>query len=593
MVIFSNPIIKREFSSASRSLKANFLLWTYLILLSSVLLLLWPGGGIQSVASASGRTLFSLFFSTNLTLLILLVPAFSASSITFERENNTFASLFTTLLSPMEIMWGKLIASISILVFLVLFSLPISSTCALTGGISLNFMVKVNILILAAAVSYGLVGLACSAMCSKSTTAIIMNYVLIMVFAGVTWFPSALLSNLLPGLKGILQIIRSFSPYDALFYLLYPESYRMSTTTSAASTMDPFMVFLIFSGALSVLAFLIFSKKLFSQGSKKSQVADQLYTDKKKTIKRKLNWPFYLIDPLKRKKNIKRFSNPVFVAEMRSKLFANPKFVMRVISTIFILSLTILVLVATQYARTFSADTVRMVAIVFQIGVVAMMAPSVSSGLITDEITSGTLTALRLTPLTPVKVVAGKLKATFFYALIFIISSFFVIFAMAYLENQNCFPDDISIFSPAFWTEVSKRSQEAGWYEEVWNTYRRIVIWIVILLLSTVTFLTGGLFSSAYSRTTGVATAIGYSIVAVICLVSFAPIVLGAKLAHNISFYILSINPIAAAMQITSGTMFQSYQALWQANIIALSCLIAFFLSASIGRAWYLFNKMD
>ena len=593
MVIFSNPIIKREFSSSSRSLKANFLLCTYLLLLSSVLMLLWPGGGIHSVASASGRNLFALFFSTNLTLLILLVPAFSASSITFERENNTFASLFTTLLTPFEIMWGKLIASISILIFLVLFSLPISSTCALTGGISINFMAKVTALLLAAAISYGLVGLACSSMCSKSTTAIIMNYVIIMVCAGVTWFPSVLLSNLIPQFKGALQIIRSFSPYDALFFLLYPESYRMSTTTTASTTISPFIIFLIFSGTLSIFAFIIFSRKLFSQGSKKSTVADKLYTDKKQTIKRKLSWPFYLIDPLKRKKNIKRWSNPIFVAEMRSKLFAHPKFVMRVISTIFIMSLTILVLVATQYARTFSADTVRMVAIVFQIGVVAMMAPSVSSGLITDEITSGTLTALRLTPLTPLKVVAGKLKATFFYALIFIVSSFFVIFAMAYLENQNVFPEDGSIFSGEFWSQVVTRSKEEGWYLEVWNTYRRIVIWIIILLLSTITFLTGGLFASAYSRTTGVATAVGYSIVAVICLVSFAPIVLGAKLAHNISFVILSINPIAAAVQITSGNAFQSFQGLWQYNILALCCLTIFFLSASTARTWYLFHKMD
>lgn len=595
MAIFSNPIIKREFCSSSRSLKANFLLWSYLLLLSSVLLLLWPGGGIHSVASASGRNLFALFFSTNLTLLILLVPAFSASSITFERENNTFASLFTTLLSPFEIMWGKLIASISILIFLVLFSLPISSTCALTGGISMIFMIKVNVLLLAAAVSYGLVGLACSALCARSNTAIIMNYVLIMLFAGVTWFPSVLLGNLLSNFKGILQIIRSFSPYDALFFLLYPESYRMSTTTTASTTINPFVVFLIFSGVLSVVAFIIFSRNLFSQGSKKSTVSDHLYSDEdsKKTIKRKLSWPFYLIDPLKRKKNIKKWSNPVFVAEMRSKLFANPKFVLRIIATIFIMSLTILVLVATQYAKTFSADTVRMVAIVFQIGVVAMLAPSVSSGLITDEITTGTFTALRLTQLTPVKVVGGKLKATFFYALIFIISSFFIIFAMAYLENQNVFPEDGSFFSGEYWGEIIKRSKVDGWYAEVWNTYRRIVIWIVILLLSTITFLTGGLFASSFSKTTGVATAIGYSIVAIICLVSFAPIVLGAKLAHGISLFILAINPIAAAVQITSGNAFQAYQGLWKYNILALCILTTFFLVASTARTWYLFHKMD
>jgi hypothetical protein len=164
---------------------------------------------------------------------------------------------------------------------------------------------------------------------------------------------------------------------------------------------------------------------------------------------------------------------------------------------------------------------------------------------------------------------------------------------MAYLENQNVFPEDGSIFSGLWWGEVIKRSHVDGWYGEVWTTYRRIIIWIFILLLSTITFLTGGLFASAYSRTTGVATAIAYSIVAVICLVSFAPIVLGAKLAHGISFCILSMNPIAAAVQITSGNAFQSYQSLWKYNIMALCILIAFFLISSIARTWYLFHKMD
>ncbi len=593
MVIIGNPIIRREFCSATRSFKANFLLAAYLVLLSSALLLLWPTGGIHSVASASGRNLFALFFSINLTLLILLVPAFAASSITFERENNTFDNLLVTLLSSTEIMSGKLIASILMLVFLILFSLPVSAACALTGGISMEFMVKVNLLLLTAAVSYGLVGLACSAICLKSTNAIIMNYVMIMFFSGVTWFPSVLLGNIIPGSKGLLQIIRSFSPYDALFFLLYPESYRMSTATAAAATTNPFMVYLIFSAALSCLAFLVFSRKIFNPGLRKSVVIDQKYSDAKQTIKRRMKWPFYLIDPLKRKKNIGQLSNPVFVAEMRSKLFTNPKFIMRLVSTIFILSLTILVLVATQYEDTFSADMVRVVAIVFQIGVVAMLAPSVSSGLITDEITSGTLVALRLTPITPVKVVAGKLKATFFYAMIFIVSSFFVIFAMAYLESQNVFPDDISMFSGEFWSELATRSKEPGWLGEVWNTYRRIAIWIVILLLSTVTFLTGGLFASSFCRKTGIATAVAYSIVGVICLVSFAPIVLGAKLAKGASSLILSINPVAAAIQITSGTAFPDYPNLWKHNILALSILIAIFLVASVARAWHLFNRMD
>jgi hypothetical protein len=280
-------------------------------------------------------------------------------------------------------------------------------------------MLKVTSVIIAAAVSYGILGLACSAVSSKTSSALILNYLLIMLFAGVSWLPGVLLSDLI-GFQSILQALRNLSPYDALFYLLYPETYRMSVKILPAS---PYAMYMLFSCAISVISFIIFRIKILKPASKKAKT-QELYTEKKKAVKRKLTWPFYLIDPLKRKKNIGRFSNPVFIAEMRSKLFANPQVEVRIVSAIFILSLAILFLVATQYAVNFTSDIVNLVAIVFQIGVVAMLAPSVSSGLITDEITSGTLTALRMTPVSPVKMVAGKLKATFFYASIFIISSF-------------------------------------------------------------------------------------------------------------------------------------------------------------------------
>ena len=587
-MLLNNPIFKREFNTAIRSFKTVFLLVSYLLILAALLLLLWPGGGIHSVASADGKKLFTIFFSINMALIILLVPAFSATSITFEKENHTYPALFTTLMTPLEIMSGKLTASISVMILFIIFSLPISSLCALTGGISIVFMFKVTSVLLLTTFSYGVIGLACSSLCSKSSTAIIMNYVIIMIFAGVSWLPDILLGDL-TGCRNILQAIRSFSPFDTLFFLIYPEHYVITSGTSAVTgVLNPYAVFTIFSIIISVIALVVFNRNILRPCLDKGDSLE-IYTDSSKSIKRKLSWPFYLIDPLKRKKNIGRFANPVFVAEMRSKLFANPKFIVRTVSIIFILSMTILVLVATQYAVNFDTDMVNMVSIVFQIGVVAMLAPSVSSGLITDEITSGTLTAMRMTPLSPLQMVIGKLKATFFYALVFIVSSFFIIFAMAYLINQTVFPEDSFIFSVDWWHEAAKLAAQKGWLNEVWNTYWRIVTWTGILLLSTVTFLTGGLFASSISKKTSVATALSYSITATICLVSLFPVVIGDKLSYEASRAILSVNPIISAIQIT-GAAFHEYPDLWKSNIAVLLSLSGLFLIGATISTWHLFT---
>jgi hypothetical protein len=362
-------------------------------------------------------------------------------------------------------------------------------------------------------------------------------------------------------------------------------------TISRGNSITPYGIFIGFSVVFSILSFVLFARGITRPVVKPKVLKGDFYTGTRQAIKRKLTWPFYLIDPLKRKKTIGNWSNPVFVAEMRSKLFANPKFVLRLVSAIFIISLVILTLVSWQYSSMLKADTVRIVAIIFQICVVALLAPGVSSGLITEEITSGTFLMLRMTPTKPYTVILGKLKATFFYALIFIVSSFFVIFAMAYLEQQTVFPDG-SVLSASWWSEVIQRSHEAGWYNNLWLTYKRIVIWIFILLLSTLTFLTCGLFSSSISKNTGMATAISYALTSLICIVSLAPLVLGNKISGSLSYFILSFNPIAAAAQITNNSL-PDYPGLWKANMACLSILIAFFLASAMLRTWYLFRTRD
>jgi hypothetical protein len=108
--------------------------------------------------------------------------------------------------------------------------------------------------------------------------------------------------------------------------------------------------------------------------------------------------------------------------------------------------------------------------------------------------------------------------------------------------------------------------------------------------------LTGGLFASAFSKSTGIATAVSYTIAALICLVSMAPIVMADKMSKAMASFILSFNPIAAAVQITSeSSPFEAVASsnLWVYNILALCVLTLFFLTAATARTWYLFHKQN
>ncbi len=586
---FANPVFKREFVSGARSWRTLVLVAGYLLMLSVALLALWPSGGVQSLVAEGAKRIFTIFFGADLALTLLLAPAFCATALTYEKENGTWPALFMTKLNAFEILSGKLFASLALLLTVSLLSMPIAALCALTGGVDMAFMLKAIALLLASALSYGVLGLACSSLCRRSTGAILLNYVLILLLAGATWLPEALLSNLLPDLDKLWQAIRCVSPFDAMFYLLHPDSYKTTTSVQTeAMALTPFVTHLLFAAGIAGLSLLTFL--LRATRPRKESAAGEIHSDKSKALKRKLSWPFYIFDPLKRKKPIGRFSNPVFVAEMRSKLFANPQFVMRSISAIFIASLGLLTLISFQFGVGLRADTVRMVAIIFQIGVVALLAPGVSSGLVTDEITGGTFDSLRMTPISPFTLIFGKLKATFLYAFIFILSGVFVLLAMAYLEQQELFPEG-SFSDPAWWSTVWRRmSAEKGWWFKFWETYWRLFAWVAILLLNTLAFLAGGLFASCVSRTTARATAIAYGFAAAICVATLCPLLFEDNMAPILAKTILAFNPLAAAMQVTSDA-FSNYPGLWIWNLLAISLLTALLLAGATFRVWTLFRS--
>ena len=487
-MLLENPIFRREFAAMARSWKTASLISAYLVALSLLLVLLWPAGGVHSVITDNTREIFSMFFGADLILLMMLVPAFTAGAITTERENETYQALFCTLMRPFSIMTGKLFSAILMLLILSVLSLPVVSLCALTGGLNLEALLRISSILLAAAVSYGLVGLACSSVCRRTGGAVLLTYGYLLILSGATWLPAALLSNLLPSLNPLWQGIRSISPFDALAFLLYPDNYRAAMTvvlspeSSVGVTISPYHLYLFFAGLTTVFAFCVFYKNIRRPPQSGRTTRGKVYTEQKTFIKRKLTFPFYLLDPLRRKKPIGRWRNPVFVAEMRSKLFSNPQFVLRSISVILIISILLLLLVSIQFSDFLDVDMVRISAIVFQLGVVTLLAPGVSSSLITEEISCGTFQALRMTTISPMTVISGKLKATFFYAMIFVCSGVLVFFTIAYLQVQDVSPE-LSIFSGKFWSGLFRNIAQPEWRIQAVSIYSCLFAWIMILLL--------------------------------------------------------------------------------------------------------------
>ena len=107
-----NPIYQRELRTTVRDPKIVMLVMAFLGILGTVLVFLWPSTGVYSQATDSSKQVFSIFLMSNLALIILLVPALTSPAITSERENNSYTLLFTSLLTPGQILRGKLTSGI-------------------------------------------------------------------------------------------------------------------------------------------------------------------------------------------------------------------------------------------------------------------------------------------------------------------------------------------------------------------------------------------------------------------------------------------------------------------------------------------------
>ena len=626
-MITGNPIFEREVKAAARDPKVIGLIIAFLALLSSILIFLWPSSGVFSLASDKSMEIFTIFLMSNLALIILLVPALTSPSLTTERENNSFDLIKTSLLTPGEMLRGKLMSSLALIVVVVLVSMPIGALCSLSGGIGPSLLLRAYAVITMAAITYGILGLALSALCRRTFTALMTSYLAVALLAGGTWLPYSLLGRVLQYPK-VWLFIRSFSPFDAMYSLLFPA--RHEATQLSQLTESPYAVFnihMVGMAILLVVLLVVFTKFLlapprpervygwlantmiiimipvilveahtiftiysnptilnnfanptlililcvfvdllmllfFFKIIKLKRMAGSKYVEQftgfRKSAKRKLTWPFYLIDPLKRKKPI-RFMNPVFVAEMRGKIFGKPQFVIWSLVGCVIVCLTLLILVCIQYADELSPDTVRWVAILYQMGIVAILAPAITSGSITDEISSRTMLMLRMTPITAVRVVIGKLQAAFVYVSIFLISSLPVLYSLADLEVEA--------------------------------NYWRIGAWCAVLVLTTVTFITAGLCASAFSQKTSHATGISYCFAALICIVTLATELPGV-FSFNVRLFWLTLNPVVAALRITSDELFQDMpDDLWLHNLAFLGGISLLSIILASGRLYYILTR--
>ena len=177
-----NPIVAKEYRSRMRTWRSPLALMIYILLLGGL------GWAIfASMVSASqsqfggpaqnyGQVLFQNLVIFQMLLLAFITPAVTAGAISGERERQTIDLLFVTLIPPFSIIWGKLLASISFILLLLVLSVPIFSLVFLFGGIELDQVFYAFVLIAVTALTLGCLGIAFSTWLRRTLPATVAAY---------------------------------------------------------------------------------------------------------------------------------------------------------------------------------------------------------------------------------------------------------------------------------------------------------------------------------------------------------------------------------------------------------------------------------
>ena len=195
MTIRLNPIVKKDLQVTVRSMRMSWGLFAYEAALTIAFLLALVF--IQDAASYSYSNniysyliyLFPVVAVTQVCIVALCVPIITASSISGEKERQTFDIMLTTCMSPFTIVFGKVISAVLRILFFVIASTPIMALSFVVGGLSWSYLFYYLLTVILFSVFAGSIGIFASSFCRKSVSALLLSFVMYFVIFVLTFEP--------------------------------------------------------------------------------------------------------------------------------------------------------------------------------------------------------------------------------------------------------------------------------------------------------------------------------------------------------------------------------------------------------------------
>lgn len=171
-------------------------------------------------------------------------PVFSAGAVTSERERQTLDLLLTTIITPWQILWAKLVSGLRVSSVLTSFLLwPVLLACIMPVGFwgTLPSMGAYLGIIVLTCLTTAMTALFCSVLFHKSSISLMTSYlVIILLFTGplaASFFAETFFRD--TQVATAIEYLGITSPFSAIFRVpLYVETASLERTTSSGRVQD-------------------------------------------------------------------------------------------------------------------------------------------------------------------------------------------------------------------------------------------------------------------------------------------------------------------------------------------------------------------
>lgn len=210
-----NPVYQMEVGTYARASRVFWLIIAFNCVLSIITFVMFytAFNGVSNMGAVDYDGLIKLYTSMayiEFGMVMLIIPATTAGAITGERERKTLDIMLVGNRHARTIVIGKFMANMRLIFIVMLSSIPIISMVFVYGGIKFVNLLQLFAIIMVAGAYIGSIGIFCSSVCKKTTSAIMMAYA---AFIGLTILTVAL--------NYLFARVTTGNGYLGEYYMLY------------------------------------------------------------------------------------------------------------------------------------------------------------------------------------------------------------------------------------------------------------------------------------------------------------------------------------------------------------------------------------